>query len=120
MISNSDDILDIRDIIERYEELEALADPDDDDNEEFHLLGNLLSELKGCGGSHQWKGDWYPDSLISGSYFRDYAEELAYDIGAIDPKASWPLNHIDWVKAADELKGDYSIVEFDGESYWYR
>jgi hypothetical protein len=45
---------------------------------------------------------------------------LADDIGAIDRNASWPTNWIDWEKAALELRVDYSSVEIDGKTYWYR
>ena len=93
---------------------------DDDETEELQTLENLLEELKGCGGDEQWEGDWYPITLIRDSYFEDYAEELANDIGAINSEASWPNNCIDWERAARELQQDYSSVEFDGVTYWYR
>jgi antirestriction protein len=122
------DIFDIRDVIERYEELEALgavADPDDtegdaDDNEEYRTLGNFLSEVKGYGGDHQWRGDWYPVSFILDSHFEAYAQELAEDIGAVKEAMEWPCNCIDWERAARELQFDYSSVEIDGDTYWYR
>jgi antirestriction protein len=122
------DIFDIRDKIERFEELEALgavADPDDterdaDDNEEYRLLGNFLSEVKGNGGDHKWRGDWYPVTFIADSGFEEYAQELAEDIGAINRDATWPNNCIDWEQAAQELQHDYSTVEYDGVTYWYR
>jgi hypothetical protein len=34
--------------------------------------------------------DW-ERALINDDYFQEYAEELAYDIGAIDRDAGWPL-----------------------------
>lgn len=119
---------DIRDKIERFEELEALgvvADPDGtkgnaDDNEEYRLLGNFLSEIKGCGGDHQWRGDWYPVIFIADDDFEEYAQEFAEDIGAINRDATWPNTCIDWEQAAQELQHDYSTVEYDGITYWYR
>lgn len=59
-------------------------------------------------------------TLIHEDYFEDYARQVAEDIGAIDPNASWPLSHIDWSAAADALKMDYVGVEFDGETYYVR
>lgn len=56
--------------------------------------------------------------LIRDSYFRDYAEELAEDIGAIPENRSWPMFNIDWDAAAKELQMDYSAVDFDGVTYW--
>lgn len=60
------------------------------------------------------------ESLIRDSYFEEYAEQLADDIGAIDRNAKWPVNCIDWEKAARELQYDYTEVDFDGEAYWIR
>ena len=52
--------------------------------------------------------------------FEDYASEVAEDLGAIPDNAQWPCTCIDWEKAADELKSDYSTVEWQGVSYYYR
>lgn len=88
--------------------------------EEYLKLRELLDDLKGSGGDHQWHSDWYPATLIAESDFEDYAQELAEDIGAISPDASWPNNCIDWTKAANELRQDYSEVDYDGMTYLYR
>lgn len=133
-ISNSDDVIDFRDVIERIEQLEELeqpgsvdtGNPDDADQDQDTLFAELATlralaeECKGNGGDEQWRGDWYPITLIRDSYFRDYAEELADDIGAIDKDASWPCNFIDWDRAANALQQDYTSVEFDGVTYWVR
>ena len=58
--------------------------------------------------------------LIADSYFTEYAQQLAEDIGAINPNASWPNNCIDWEHAARELQYDYSAVDIDGDRYWIR
>lgn len=115
-ISNTDDIIDVRDIIERVEALEDDIAVD----EELATLVALLDDLKGCGGDHQWRGDWYPINLVRDTYFTTYAQELAEDIGAVNPEASWPHTCIDWDKAARDLLVDYAAVEFDGVTYWYR
>jgi len=39
---------------------------------------------------------------------KDFAQQLAEDIGAIDPKAGWPNNCINWEWAAQELMYDYA------------
>ena len=59
-------------------------------------------------------------TMIPEREFKDYAWRLAEDIGAINPKAGWPINCIDWDQAADELKQDYSEVEVDGTTYYFR
>ena len=90
------------------------------EEEELATLETLLSDLQGNGGDHQWEGDWYPVTLIRDSHFKDYARDYAEDVGAINRDASWPNNCIDWDRAARELQVDYSSVEFDGVTYWYR
>ena len=52
--------------------------------------------------------------------FEDYARELAEDIGAIGKDGEWPTNCIDWEQASNELKIDYSEIEVDGTTYYYR
>lgn len=65
--------------------------------------------------------DWHHgETLIRDSYFKEYAQELAEDIGAINRDAQWPNNCIDWDKAARELQMDYTSAEFDGVTYWAR
>jgi antirestriction protein len=114
---NQQDVFDIRDVIERYEEL---TDDEDRDEAEFQMLGEFLDEVRGCGGDEQWQGDWYPVTFVRESYFVRYAEELAEEIGAIDRNARWPANCIDWEQAARELRFDYSCVSIGGVDYWYR
>lgn len=51
----------------------------------------------------------------------EYAENLAEDIGAVDPHASWPNVYIDWGRAARDLFLDYYDVPApDGGIYVYR
>lgn len=98
----------------------ALEEWDDDNKTEHDELKELLEELCGAGGDEQWEGDWYPGSLIRDSHFEDYAQELAEDIGAIPSDNKWPCTCIDWEQAARELQQDYSSVEYDGITFWYR
>ena len=86
-----------------------------DDADELRILKALADEASG------YAADWtHGETLIRDSYFKDYAMELADDIGAIDNNASWPLTCIDWDQAARELQMDYSAVDFDGVTYWIR
>lgn len=138
--SLNDDIIDVRDIIARIEELRSdrdshvLGAPDGtetpfpegwvedfpDHADELDRLESLMTDLEGMGGDEQWEGVWYPITLIRDSYFQDYAQELAEDIGAINADARWPNNCIDWEKAARELQMDYSGVDIAGVTYWTR
>src|SRR6185437_14764703 len=65
-------------------------------------------------------GDDYEPTMIAESYFVEYAQELAEDIGAIDSDARWPAYCIDWERAARDLAMDYSLVTFDGSDYYIR
>lgn len=153
-VSPTDDMIDIRDVIERFEELEPViqdareaagqtwdfATPesrgdltrdefiaehlelhDPDETLDFERFTALLEDLKGYGGDEQWRGDWYPITLIADHHFQAYAEELAEDLCGNEMRAaSWPLNCIDWERAASQLQADYSTVEFAGRTFWYR
>jgi hypothetical protein len=116
------DIIDLRDIIARVEEL----DPEysdikltDDEVKEFAELQAILDDLKGNGGDEQWRGDWYPVTLICDSYFTDYAREMLHDCGDI-PRDIPHYIEIDWDATARNIRVDYTPTEIDGVTYWYR
>lgn len=119
-ISNSADLVDVRDIIARFEELDADDERDLDDDQEHVELGSLLEELSGNGGDEQWRGDWYPVTLIRETYFTEYAQDLAEDCFEYTNDNSWPYSHIDWEAAAADLQQDYTSIEYAGVTYWYR
>lgn len=125
-------IIDVRDIIARVEELrEETAeyenpegdleahDADIEAREELTVLESILEALAGNGGDEQWEGDWYPVTLIHDDYFEEYAQELAEDCGFTTGN-EWPARCIDWERAADELRQDYTTIEINGETYQYR
>lgn len=65
--------------------------------------------------------DWrYGETMVRESYFRDYARQLAEDVGAIDSNTRWPNNCIDWERAARELRADYRTLAFKGVTYLCR
>lgn len=122
-ITNDEDVIDSRDIIARLEYLrEQLAAEDDneamlddDEREELEMLEALNKE------GEENISDWmHGETLVRDSYFREYAEQLASDIGAVNEEARWPNNHIDWSAAADELKQDYTELDFGGITYYAR
>ena len=123
----SADIIDVRDIIARVEELEQeregldIADPEQDANlaAEHCQLANVLAELAGYGGDEQWRGDWYPVTLVCDSHFTDYARELLEDCGTI-PRDLPGWVEIDWDATARNVRMDYTAIEIDGVTYWYR
>lgn len=90
----------------------------DDEADRDELAGLKALVAEGSDYSEDWS---YGATLIRDSYFKEYAMDLADDIGAMTPgDASWPLTCIDWDQAARELQMDYTSVEFDGVTYWVR
>ncbi len=132
-IDNTHNYLDVRDIIARVEGLRALrqpgpvdtGNPDDADRsqddlfDELKTLESLLSDLEGNGGDEQWDGAWYPGSLIRDSYFTEAMKELVSDIGDL-PREVPAYLVIDWEATANNLQTDYSSVDYEGVTYWYR
>jgi len=92
------------------------ADLDEDDRFFMCNVRDLASEING--GIED--GAMNEPVMIHDRYFKDYAKQMADDIGAIDSEAGWPACHIDWEAAADSLQMDYTEVEFGGHTYWWR
>ena len=141
-ITFTEDVLDSRDIIERFEELKELYEryveldemadderTEDEDDELEELEGDFaagdLEEYQNLkafvSDAEDYCPDWpYGEQFIRDSYFVEYAQQLAEDIGAIDRNAQWPCYHINWEAAADELKIDYTSYDVAGTTYWAR
>lgn len=121
-INNLADVIDSRDIIARIEELgekEYTADEPTMYREEDEKELAMLKELAKQG--EDYADDWeFGALLIRESYFEDYARELAEDIGAIPDYMKWPCNCIDWEQASRELQIDYTVLDFDGVTYFIR
>lgn len=111
-ISNSQDVIDSRDVIARIEYLEGTED--EEEQAELAVLKALAEEGEGS-------PDWpHGETLIRDSYFKTYAQQLAEDCGMLKDTNTWPGRCIDWDQAVDELKQDYISVSFDGVDYWIR
>ena len=110
---NTDDIIDSRDVIEAIDTLRHNCDGGFE-AEEFARLVEFAAE------GEDYATDWQHGVALIDSYFEEYAQELAKDIGAISSDTSWPNGYIDWERAARDLQMDYTSVEFDGVTYWTR
>lgn len=139
-ISNSDNVLDSRDIIKRIEYLAGLRDDFQEDNNlsdyegegmnadelwdeweqsdegiELHILEKLASE---AGNAEDWS---YGVTLIRDSYFEEYAEELVKEIGDLPKDLPWYIeSNIDWKGVVEDIQQDYFSADFDGITYWVR
>lgn len=146
--TNKDDVIDSRDVISRFEELEEQlletynkleeerskreglefeeVDADDDAFESWvqnaeEIDAEEYLSLKKLIDQAEGVGDWVHGAvLIRDDHFEAYARELAWSIEAIKENQTWPYNHIDWAAAANELQMDYTSVEFDDVTYWVR
>lgn len=101
---------------ETLEEAEAalLEWTEGDEGQELKALLALQDEAEG------YAGDWkYGATLIREDYFPDYCQELVSDIGDL-PKDIPGYLVIDWDKTADNLRVDYTEVNFDGTTYLVR
>ena len=139
------DIIDVRDIIARVEELDSTreglrAEFDSDDSnagvdfdrwvctnagsawsreeeEELASLTAILDDIAGNGGDEKWRGAWYPVTLVRDSYFVEYTKDLLEELEECEIP-SWI--EIDWHKTARNVLFDYTGTEIEGVTYWYR
>lgn len=64
--------------------------------------------------------DWdYGATLISADKWEEYVEDLLKDCGYISNDLPWWIV-IDWPATADNVAADYSTVDYDGDTYYYR
>lgn len=118
-----DTTFDSRDLIERFDELENDNTNDDgdivfddpDEAEEHRVLKGIIEEAEGYSGDFH-----FGVTFIRDDFFEEYAQEYAEDIGAIPEDIGWPANRIDWEAAANDLQMDYTSVEIQGDTYWFR
>lgn len=125
--TNTDDVIDSRDVIERAAELAAQwtdysnredgSEPlTDEEKAELDSLSVLITQGEQATDDWQWGA-----TLVRDSYFTEYARDFAEDLYGKDiADAHWPFTCIDWEHAASELKMDYTPVEFAGVTYWVR
>lgn len=120
-----EDLMDMRDLFQRYDELDGQALNEEELGEFTELLTILTSLVKdlGCNTFDVLRN--YADNepvLIADSYLPEYVKQYAEDVSAIAANPSWPLDHIDWEAAAHapEFLDDYSEVRLDGVDYYVR
>ena len=125
-----EDVFDSRDAEETREELQDRADayaawqadPENEtaceplDEDESALLKVLVTLAEEVGG--EWD---HGVGFIRESYVEDYAREMAEDCGYIKDGGDNPLLQcIDWKEWAGMVALDYSSVEIDGTTFYYR
>ena len=119
-----DDTIDSQDLIAALESYDEAIEEDNDtysDEEKAEIkktYGELAEEVRQLDGCVP---DWvYGATMIHEDHFTEYAQDFADGIGAYDHDAPWPLNHIDWEAAANELRNDYTTISYAGHDYLVR
>lgn len=115
-------ILDLHELADEWQEV---LDDDDDDEEwraqesaKFVDLCETLMLTPVEPDTLRWWADNNERTLISDDgEFVKYAQQLAEDIGAVDDFSRWPCTCIDWERAANELRSDYTSITYDGDDY---
>jgi hypothetical protein len=142
-ITNSEDIIDSRDIIARIEDLTSQRDDfqywidldqehgsdwkdsdvekwtEWDNSDEGMELRNLEKIQNECENYGDWK---YGVTLLRDSYMdEEWAENELKDLGYLNNDLLWFISHnIDWNGVLEDLRQDYSEIDFDGITYWIR
>ena len=84
-----------------------------EDAEELKELKAFAEEGEGC-------DDWeHGCTCIHESYFTEYCQDLVSDIGDM-PKEIPHYIVIDWEATANNLRADYTSIEWGGETYLVR
>lgn len=134
-VNNRQDVLDSRDIQKRIDELESdinllkdeleeLLDEAEEDRDTDRIgeieeeIVNIKSELKPLleladAGIPDWK---YGTTLIHEDYWVKFVQDICEDISGPIPD----YIVVDWEATADNIAQDYSQIDYDGETYYYR
>lgn len=134
--------MDSRDLIERRDELkQQILDSFNETFEDYPTddYSDILFDEEGI---QDWLFDWksekqeieaiesLEDEIISDEWefgiyfieedeFEDYVKESLVEWGHISKDFPWWID-IDWTSTAENVKQDYTEVEYQGQTYYYR
>lgn len=115
------DVIDTRDLQDRLEEIEydlesldLSADERNDLMVELKAIQEVKAEVDG------YAGDTFQDGvqLIAEQDFPEYIQELLEEVGDVPKLPSYV--QVDWDATAENLRVDYTEVEFEGTTYLFR
>lgn len=93
---------------------DAMKEWKDENQEEL----DALNALKDYCGDYGWISGI---AFIAEEAFEEYVQGLAADLYGNDVhNDNWPFCYIDWEKAADALRQDYSSIDYRGTTYLFR
>ena len=111
-ITNLDDVIDSRDILEYIEKYKD----DKDFEEEVEALQNTVDEY--CHNYTDGLEDLkFGVTFIRDSYFEEYMSDYFFEVNQVDEALEC---YIDIEAFARDQQYDYASVYFDGIDYWYR
>jgi hypothetical protein len=119
MISNTQDLIDSRDVINRIEELQDYNKPNLslDESQELAILFRL--DLNGAAYGDDWE---YGCSVIRSTYFVEYIKSHYGEVYGIELENMPEIfrDAIDWMAVAESALIDYTPIDFDEECYYVR
>lgn len=94
--------------------------PEDFSDNDSIIIDEYLALRAFCEAGADYADDWYYGcTVIAESHFIDYAQNLVIDCGDL-PNEIPNYIAIDWEKTANNLKADYTELEYNGVSYLVR
>ena len=110
-ITNSDDVIDSRDILDYIEKYED----DKDFEDEVKALQSIVKQY--CDNYTEGLKDLeFGVTFIRDSYFEDYMWDYFLQFNQVDEALEC---YIDIEAFARDQQYDYESISFDGEDYWY-
>lgn len=107
---NADEELDT--LREKLDELIYERESIDYDEDRADEIRNIFDEVPDAE---------YGATLIEAGSWVEYVKELCEDVGDIPRDLPHYIeNAFDWEKVADEIVMDYGMIDFDGNTYYYR
>ena len=106
------------DILFEEEEIQEWIVDWETELEEIAEINQVEDEVESYGGD----GFEFGTTLIKEYDFEEYCEELVRDYGYLSRDTITALieNNIDWSGIADDMRQDYSELEYQGKTYLYR
>ena len=91
-----------------------LVEWDDEHGEAYKALEEFCNEAE------KYCDDWHHGvQLILEEHWTEYAEQLTHDLGALSrDMPTWVV--IDWEATGENLKADYTAIEWGAYTYWVR
>lgn len=97
----------LREYAELKDELEEKQKELDSWNQDLELIDEIIKDLS------------QDETLISDSYFDEYAEDFIKEVYDLRECPSIILNNVDWQNVASDLKQDYTEIDIENVTYHY-